>query len=368
MVKFLDLKSQYHSIKNEIDSAISDVLESSVFVGGNKVKNFEAEFAGYLGAEYCVGVGNGTDALEIALEALGLPKGSEVLVPANSFIATSESVTRSGLKVVFCDVDPLTHTLCLNDLKAKVTANTKCVIAVHLYGHPCDMHEVLRVAKQFNLKVVEDCAQSHGAEYRGSRVGSIGDISAFSFYPGKNLGAYGDGGAIVTNSSDLAEKCRMIANHGRKEKYDHLFEGRNSRLDSIQAAILSVKLKHLESWTERRISIASRYCEGLKNIKGLDVPIKKEWARHVYHLFVVKTQRRDDLLEFLQANNIQSGIHYPKALPMLEAYSHLNSGDDNPVACMQSENLLSLPMGEHLSDGEVDFVISVVRAFFEATY
>ena len=231
MVKFLDLKSQYDSIKDEIDEAIKNVISETAFIGGKYVEQFEKEFAEFCQAKYCQGVANGTDALEIVIEALDLPKGSEIIVPANSFIASSESVTRSGHKVVFCDCDESNYTISIPSLKSKITPNTKAIIAVHLYGHPCDMDEILAIAKEHNLKVIEDCAQSHGAEYKGKRVGAIGDAGTFSFYPGKNLGAYGDGGAIVTNDKELATKCKMIANHGRIEKYNHEFEGRNSRLD-----------------------------------------------------------------------------------------------------------------------------------------
>ena len=218
MIKFLDLKSQYDSIKDEIDKAISNVIDETAFIGGKYVEQFEKEFAKFCQAEYCQGVANGTDALEIVIKALDLPKGSEIIVPANSFISSSESVTRSGHKVVFCDCNEHNYTISIPSLKSKITSNTKAIVVVHLYGHPCNMDEILTLAKKHNLKVIEDCAQSHGAEYKGKRVGAIGDAGTFSFYPGKNLGAYGDGGAIVTNNEELAKKCKMIANHGRIEK------------------------------------------------------------------------------------------------------------------------------------------------------
>jgi len=248
-IPFLDLKLQYLSIKDEIDLAVSNVINNTAFIKGENVSNFEINFAKYQNAKYCIGVGNGTDALEIAIESLQLPKNSEIIVPANSFIASSEAVTRSGHKVIFCDCNNNNYTISIKSLKSKITDNTRAIIAVHLYGHPCDMDGIYNVIGTKNIKVIEDCAQAHGAEYKGKKIGSIGDISAFSFYPGKNLGAYGDGGAILTNNKELSQKCIMIANHGRIDKYDHQFEGRNSRLDGLQAAILNVKLKYLDIWT-----------------------------------------------------------------------------------------------------------------------
>ena len=230
MIKFLDLQKQYTSIQQEIDDAIAAVIRDSAFVGGKYVEQFEDAFAAYQQAQYCVGVGNGTDALEMAIEVLDLPPHSKILVPANSFIASAEAVTRSGHQVVFCDCHPRNYTLSLEDVQQKIDPDTRAIIAVHLYGHPADMDALLDIANTYNLKVIEDCAQAHGAEYKGRKVGTFGEIGTFSFYPGKNLGAYGDGGAIITNNQELAERLRMLANHGRVSKYDHAFEGRNSRL------------------------------------------------------------------------------------------------------------------------------------------
>ncbi|GAC10546.1 DegT/DnrJ/EryC1/StrS family aminotransferase [Paraglaciecola chathamensis] len=368
MIKFLDLAGQYNSIKEEIDGAIHKTLNDSAFIGGARVKNFEESFAHYQHSKYCVGVGNGTDAIEIALEALALPKGSEVIVPANSFIASSEAVTRSGLKVVFCDNEPNNYTISISSLKEKITSKTSAIIAVHLYGHPADMDTILKLAQQHNLKVVEDCAQAHAAEYRGCRVGAIGHIGTFSFYPGKNLGAYGDGGAIVTNDKTLSIRARMIANHGRKEKYDHTFEGRNSRLDGLQAAVLSVKLKHLDLWTEKRIQLAKEYLDLLEGIDGLILPKREEWAKQVYHLFVIRVSERDKLKEFLSDNDIQSGVHYPIALPKLEAYGYIKDDCSNFSACKQDRDLLSLPIGEHLSIEDIQFVCSKIKQFFSTKF
>jgi len=363
MVKFLDLKRQYESIKDEIDDAIKSVINETAFVGGKYVKQFEEEFAQYHQAKHCIGVGNGTDALEIAIEALDLPQYSEIIVPANSFIASSEAVTRCGHKVVFCDCNKDNYTISIESLKTKITPHTKAVIAVHLYGHPCDMDEILRVAKEHDLKIIEDCAQAHGAEYKGKRVGSFGDVGTFSFYPGKNLGAYGDAGAIVTNNDELAKKCKMIANHGRIEKYNHEFEGRNSRLDGLQAAVLSVKLKHLDKWTEDRIKVADYYLEHLKDVNGIVLPKREDWAKHVYHLFVVRTKKRDELRQFLQENGIQTGIHYPIALPNLKAYEYTGQASEDFFANRSDTELLSLPIYEQIEYKETKKIISTIIKF-----
>lgn len=363
-IKFLDLQKQYHSIKAEIDKAIQQTIEASAFVGGSPLRQFEEKFADYQKTAHCVGVGNGTDALEIAIEALDLPPGSEIIVPANSFIATSEAVTRCGHKVVFCDADPDNYTVSIESLKSRLGDKTAAVIAVHLYGHPCEMDEVCALAKTHNFKVIEDCAQAHGAEYKSQRVGGIGDIGTFSFYPGKNLGAYGDGGAITTNDEELAVKARMIANHGRVEKYNHQFEGRNSRLDGLQAAILMVKLKHLDRWIEARQSAAAHYFEGLFDHEDISLPQTKDWVRHVYHLFVIRHAERNDLMDHLKNQNIESGIHYPTPLPDLEAYAYLQSDTgDISVSRLLAHEILSLPMGEHMDEAQVRQVVEACSRF-----
>lgn len=364
MIKFLDLKSQYDSIKEEINIAIDSVIQDTAFVGGKYVKKFEKEFAAYQQASFCISVGNGTDALEIAIESLGLPQGCEIIVPANSFISSAEAVTRTGHKVVFCDCDKENYTISISSLKSKITKKTKAIIAVHLYGHPCDMDEILSIANQYDLRIVEDCAQAHGAEYKGKKIGAIGDVGAFSFYPGKNLGAYGDGGAIVTNSEALAIKCKMIANHGRIEKYNHEFEGRNSRLDGIQAAILSVKLQYLEQWTGARTQVANYYLEHLKDIKELVLPKKEDWAKPVFHLFVIRTKKRNELQAYLKANEVQTGIHYPIALPKLKAYQYLDVLTDDFYANQYDSELLSLPIGEHLEINELEVIVKLIRALY----
>lgn len=364
MIKFLNLRKQYISIKKEIDKAVKNVIDDSAFIGGKYVESFEKEFAEYQQAKYCVGVGNGTDALEIAIEALDLPKGSEIIVPANSFIASAEAVTRQGHKVVFCDCDENNYTISIDSLIKKITPNTRAIIAVHLYGHPCDMDKIMSIAKKYNIKVIEDCAQAHGAEYKGRKVGTIGDIGTFSFYPGKNLGAYGDAGAIVTNNEILAKKCRMTANHGRIEKYNHEFEGRNSRLDGLQAAILSVKLKHLDCWTNKRIELANYYLQHLKDIDYITLPKREDWAKQVYHLFVIRVKNRDELKKYLFEHGIETGVHYPIALPKLKAYRYLKQYDEDFFANKYDAELLSLPMGEHLSISDLGTVVEVLKGFY----
>ncbi len=364
MIKFLDLHSQYLSIKDDIDQAIADVIASSAFIGGPFVANFERSFADWVGVKNCVGVANGTDAIEIAIEALQLPPGSEIIVPGNTFIATSEAVTRGGHKVVFADVDEDYYNLTVETVQAKLTSDTRAIIAVHLYGHPCEMAQLMAFARTHDLRVIEDCAQAHGAEVDGHRVGTMGDFATFSFYPGKNLGAYGDAGAITTQDDALAALARKIANHGRAAKYEHDFEGRNSRLDGLQAAVLNTKLSHVDDWTTRRIAVADRYLDGLAGLDGLVLPLRKNWARQVYHLFVVRTARRDELAKFLADQGIQTGIHYPVALPKLRAYAHMGLADADMFVNRSDSTLLSLPIGEHLEPADVDQVIAAVRQFF----
>lgn len=364
MIKFLDLSAQYNEISSEIDQAIKNVIDETAFIGGKYVQQFEDDFSKYVGVEHCIGVGNGTDALEIAIEALNLEPGSEIIVPANSFVASSEAVSRSGHKVIFADVCPESYVISIDDIRKRITKETKAIMAVHLYGHPCDMDALNDLAKEHNLKIIEDCAQAHGAKYNNVKVGSLGDIAAFSFYPGKNLGAYGDGGAITTKHEQLAIKARMIANHGRVDKYDHIFEGRNSRLDGLQASILSVKLRYLDNWIQKRIRVSQAYLEGLKEVDEIILPVQQEWASPVFHLFVIRTSRRDELKEFLSKNGISCGIHYPISLPRLKAYDHLNQRNDYMFANNTDIELLSLPIGEHLTEDDANTVAESIKKFF----
>jgi dTDP-4-amino-4,6-dideoxygalactose transaminase len=369
-IPLVDLKSQYQSIQPEIDSIISEVISKTAFIGGAYVNSFEKSFADFCNVKHCVGVGNGTDALFIALRVLGIGKGDEVLVPANSFIATSEAVTLTGARVAFVDVNPRTYNMDpgrLEDyLKKRANSRPKAVIPVHLYGQPADMDPVLSLADKYSLKIIEDAAQAHGAKYKGRQIGSIGHVACFSFYPGKNLGAYGDGGAIVTNNDEFAIKARMYANHGRIDKYDHQVEGVNSRLDGLQAAILGVKLKHLPEWTEMRRKNAYLYNRYLKDT-GLITPAEIDGVKAVYHLYVVRTKKalRNKLQEYLGTKGISTGIHYPIALPNLRAYTYLkHTGDDFPEATEASQEILSLPMYPELTEAQISHISKNIGDFF----
>lgn len=373
-IPLVDLKAQYESIKQEIDAAISEVISKSAFIGGTFVESFEKAFAEYCNVKHCIGVGNGTDALFIALKVLGIGPGDEVIVPANSFIATSEAVTLTGAKVTFIDVDPKTYNMDPNKLEEFLRnrdsqhgtyKRPSAVIPVHLYGHPADMDSIMEIARKYDLKVIEDCAQAHGAEYKGRKVGSMGDMACFSFFPGKNLGAYGDGGAIVTNDDGLGLKARMYANHGRITKYDHEMEGVNSRLDGLQAAILNVKLRHLPEWTEKRRNNAYLYNELLKQTE-LITPYEMEGVKAVYHLYVVRIQNglRDKLQEYLKSKGISTGIHYPIALPNLKAYLYLGHKENEfPESTKASREILSLPMYPELKEYHIHQIAHTIRDF-----
>jgi len=363
MIKFLDLHKQYLTMKDDIDNAISDVISSSAFIKGKYVEKFEEDFAEYVGIKYCIGVGNGTDAIEIAIEALNLPKNSEILVPANSFIATAEAVTRTGHEVVFCDCNHYNYDIDLIDIKQKITKRTAAIIVVHLHGYPSAMTDILKIAKENKIKVIEDCAQAHGAKYENKHVGTFGDIATFSFFPGKILGAYGDGGAIVTNNRELDERCRMISNHGRILKYNHEFEGRNSRLDGLQAAILSVKLTHLDEWITHRNKLAKMYKSKLEKLVGL--PFIHHDRIHAYHLFVIKTDFRDELKTYLKTFNIETGVHYPNSLPQLPAYKYLNQTESCKFTNLYADKMLSLPIHENMVEEDVIFVSNNIETFLK---
>jgi dTDP-4-amino-4,6-dideoxygalactose transaminase len=362
-VPFVDLKMQYDSIKSEIDAAIAGVIEKTAFVGGAVVKDFEDAFARYCGVDYCVGLANGTDALFLALRALEIGPGDEVITVANSFIATSEAITMAGARVVFADINPRTYTIDVERLREKITARTKAIIPVHLYGQPADMEPIVALAREHGLRVIGDGAQAHGASYRGTPIAKLADITCFSFYPGKNLGAYGDGGAIVTNNEAWAVRARMLANHGRTKKYDHDLEGVNSRLDGIQAAILGVKLRYLDEWTEKRRTNAYRYNKALQG-SGVVTPVEMDNVRAVYHLYVVRVpgSRREQLQADLATHGVSTGIHYPIALPYLNAYKYLgHTQADFPESLKASSEILSLPMFPELTEEQVNYVADKIR-------
>ncbi|RAU21862.1 erythromycin biosynthesis sensory transduction protein eryC1 [Paramagnetospirillum kuznetsovii] len=361
-VPFADLGLQYRTIKSEIDAAMARVVETSAFIGGAPVAEFESAFASFLGIGHCIGCGNGTDAIEIALRALGIGPGDEVITAANSFIASSEAITNAGAKVVFVDCDPVTYCLDLSKLRNAITPRVKAIIPVHLYGRPAEMPTIMDMARAHGVKVVEDCAQAHGAKLDGRMVGTFGDVGCFSFYPGKNLGAYGDAGAMVTSDPSLAAKMRMWANHGRMSKYDHQFEGVNSRLDGLQAAVLTVKLGHLDAWTQGRRRAAADYAQGLDG-SGLELPSDPPGGRHVHHLYVVRVKDRERVQVALGEAGISSGVHYPVALPNLTAYQKLgHRPKDFPVASRYQDEVLSLPMFPEITAEQIAWVCERLRA------
>jgi len=366
-IQFVDLKAQYLSIKDEIDKAILDVISKSAFIGGAYVKSFEESFAAFCNVKFCIGVGNGTDALTIALKALGIGAGDEVITVANSFIATSEAITDAGARVVFVDINPQTYNIDVNKIEKKINQKTKAIVPVHLFGQPADMDPIIALAKKYSLKIIEDAAQAHGAVYHERPIGSIGDMACFSFYPGKNLGAYGDGGAILTNNDELTLKARKIANHGRTEKYNHELEGCNSRLDGLQAAILRVKLKYLPEWIDKRQTNAYLYNKYLKDT-DLITPVEINNIKAVYHLYVVRVKdgKRQALQDHLKKNGISTGIHYPIALPNLIAYKYLGHTEmDFPEATKASQDILSLPMFPELTVEQIKYVANSIKAFMK---
>lgn len=363
-VKFLDLRAQTANLRAEIEPAIARVLANAAFIGGAEVEQFEREFGAFVGAN-ALGVGNGTDALEIAVQALNLPKDSEVLLPANTFAASAEAVARNQLRLVFVDCDS-TYTMSIADLERKITPQTSAIMAVHLYGQSADMHAICALAKRHNLRIIEDCAQAHGASFASQKVGTFGEIACFSFYPGKNLGAYGDAGAIVSNDTKLLAACRQIAHHGGLQKYEHDRIGRNSRLDSLQAAVLRVKLPHLNAWNAQRDIIAREYMRLLADTEGLVLPTLHAQAQCVWHLFVVRILdgKRDSVRQKLAEAGIETGLHYPKALPSCAAYQNVPfvRTSATPNACAWEAEILSLPMGEHLDKTQAREVADALRS------
>ena len=356
-IPLVDLKAQYASIKPEIDRAIQRVLDETDFIGGSAVREFETAFASYCGTRTVVGLANGTDALQLALLACSIGIGDEVITAVNTFIATSEAISATGARPVFVDNDPHTYAIDVRKIEEKITPRTKAIIPVHLYGQPADMDAVNEIAARRGLVVVEDAAQAHGARYKVKTVGNLGRLACFSFYPGKNLGAYGDAGAIATNDEELANKIRKLANHGRLKKYEHEMEGYNSRLDTLQAAILLVKLRHLKEWTEKRQRIASRYTQLLSAAKEIVTPTKNPDATHVFHLYVVRVQQRERIQQVLKDAGISTGIHYPIPLHQQPAYRHLGLPTGSyPVAERYAGELLSLPMYPELTDEQVGFI------------
>lgn len=363
-IPFVDLHAQYRTIKADIDAVIADVIENSLFVRGPYVDKFEAMFAALMDREYCVSCANGTDSLYIAMVALGLCAGDEVIAPAHSWISTTETISQAGGKVVFCDTDADTFTIDADAIEAKITSRTVGIIPVHLYGQPADMDPIMAIAKKHNLWVIEDCAQAHLARYKGRLVGTFGDVGSFSFYPGKNLGAMGDAGALVTSDASLADKMAMFARHGGLKKGDHQIEGINSRLDGLQAAILSAKLPHLEKWTRMRQDRAARYSEMLSSVDGVLTPEVAPERDAVWHLYVIRHEARDALARHLAAKDVATVINYPVALPFLPAYSRLgHQPTDFPNAHHNQSRILSLPIYPELADDQLEYVVDCIQNF-----
>ncbi|MDQ7818403.1 MAG: DegT/DnrJ/EryC1/StrS family aminotransferase [Melioribacteraceae bacterium] len=390
-IPFLDLKVQYASIKDEVLPAINNVLANTAYVLGKPVQEFEKAFAEAHNVKYCYGVGTGTAGNHIVLWALGIGHGDEVIIPVNTFIATAWGATLCGAKPVFVDCHPESYNLNPTKIEAAITSKTRAIVAVHLYGQPADMDGVVEQLRIENYELrekgtlvhtktgqkiylVEDCAQAHISEYKGKRVGGLGIASSFSFYPGKNLGAYGEGGAVVTNDESLAKKFKMMRDHGMEKKYFHEMYGHNYRMEGIQGAVLGVKLKHLSDWTDGRRRVAAKYVELLKDIEVLTLPREMEYAKHVYHLFViqvrskksgVRSQRRGELQKYLNENGISTGLHYPVPLHLQPCFKHLGYEEgDFPVSEELAEQGLSLPMFPELTNEQIEYICGMIREFF----
>jgi dTDP-4-amino-4,6-dideoxygalactose transaminase len=416
-VPFLDLKAQYKQIESEVVPVVTEVMAAGMFIGGPQVTGFETEFAAFCESKYCIGVGSGTDALRFALMAAGIGPGDAVITAPNTFIATTEAISQVGATPIFVDVDPQTYTMdpikleqLLNErypqlnlspeifdrnersgfhrdkLKKPNTPNKlfnqstnylaphassleprpKAVIPIHLYGQPADMDPILEIARQYDLVVIEDACQAHGASYKNRKAGSLSTAGCFSFYPGKNLGAFGEAGAVVTQDEEMAQKMRMIRDHGQAQKYFHDLEGYNGRLDAIQAAVLRIKLKRLQGWNRSRRKNAAFYTERLQDVPGITLPAEAEFAESVYHLYVILADNRDGLQEFLSEKGIATGLHYPLPLHRQKAYAHLgHKKGDFPVAESAAERLLSLPMYPELTEEQIDYVCTSIKEFMK---
>lgn len=362
-VPFVDLKAQYRTIAEEVNEGIGRVLENTDFILGRDVELFEQEFADYCGARFGVGMDNGTSALELALRACGIGEGDEVITVANTFIATASAIAFTGARPVLVDIDPHTYNIEVGAVEQAITDRTKAIMPVHLYGQPVDMDPIMELAMARGLIVIEDACQAHGALYKGRRVGSIGDAACFSFYPAKNLGGYGDGGILVTNDEDIANRVKMLRNYGQKEKYHHLFIAYNRRLDTLQAAVLRVKLRRLDEWNQARRKNAQLYDELLASTEVIR-PEEASYAKHVYHLYVVRVQDRGGLQQYLQSKGISTGIHYPIPIHLQEAYRYLGcQRGDFPITEGCAEEILSLPMYPELTEEQIQYVVEAINGF-----
>jgi dTDP-4-amino-4,6-dideoxygalactose transaminase len=363
MIQLVDLVAQYHSIKDEIDAAVHSTLESGHFILGPTVNKLEETIAGYLGVKHAIGLASGTDALVLALRALNVGAGDEVIIPAYTFFATAGTVMSVGAKPVFVDVNPVSYEMDVTRIADCISPLTKAIIPVHLYGHPADMDPILEIARAHGLKVIEDDAQAFGATYKGRKTGAMGDIGCLSFFPTKNLGAFGDGGMVVTNDPALAERMRMLRTHGWKKKYYSEEVGYNSRLDAMQAAILQAKFPHVDEWNDKRRALAQRYTEKLAGT-GLVTPVEQEWGRHVYHLYILRSSRRDELQAYLKHRGIASEVYYPLpphlSIPC-KAFGYKEG--DYPHAEKAASETLALPLYPELTIEQQDEVIAAVREF-----
>ena len=364
-IPFVDLKAQYLSIKNDIDHAIQNVLNETAFVGGKYVKEFEARFAELYGVKHVISCANGTDSLYIIMKMMGIGTGDEVITVANSWISSSETISQTGAKPVFVDVHPrYFNSLDETQLEKAITSKTKAVIAVHLHGHISQIDIIKQLCDKHNIALIEDCAQSHFSSLNGVYAGCTGIAGSFSFYPGKNLGAYGDAGCIITNDDDLAEKCRMYANHGSLKKHQHQIEGINSRLDGLQAAILTVKLPYILKWTQERIRVAATYNQLLSGNALVKTPAVRENSVHSFHLYVVLCEQRNELKEFLESKGIETALHYPTLLPLLPAYKYLgHTAADFPNAYAYQQACLSLPIFPEMTEQQIEYVAKCVNEF-----
>lgn len=364
-VPFVDLKVQYEAIREELEAEFQKVFEKTAFIMGPTLAEFEEAFARYCGVHHAVGVANGTDALTLTLKALGISPGDEVITTVYTFIATAEAIVHTGARPVFVDIDR-TYNMDVKQLETAITPRTKAIIPVHLYGQPADMDPILEIAQKHGLYVLEDAAQAHGAEYKGRKAGSMGHVACFSFYPSKNLGAYGDAGAIVTNDNQIALTVRKLRDHGGIEKYQHDLVGYNSRLDALQAAVLLVKLQHLNRWNQMRRRNAQLYNELLSQIPGIITPFVLEGVKHVYHVYVIRVEHssRDELQRYLQERGVQTGIHYPKPIHLTKAFEYLGyRKGDFPVAEDYANKILSLPMYPELTREQIEYVVEQIKSF-----
>jgi dTDP-4-amino-4,6-dideoxygalactose transaminase len=367
-IPLTDLKAQYESIKDEIDTAIQRVVREGHFILGAEVKAFEEEMAAYCGTKFAVGVASGTDALQLALLAVGVKPGDEVITTPFTFIASAEAITQCQATPVFVDIDPATYNLNSDQIEAKITPRTKAILPVHLYGHPADMDPILKIGQQHNLKIVEDCAQALGAEYQEKKVGSMGDAGCLSFFPAKNLGAYGDGGMVVTSNPEIAETVAMLRKHGAREGYYHLLPGFNSRLDTIQAAILRVKLKYLDKWNELRRSRFTLYNQIIRQIDGIEPPYNANFSTHSCNYYTIRLKdsrlKRDELRQYLTDKGIQTAIYYPLSLHLQEVYKSLGyQAGDFPQSELAQEQVLSLPMYPELSNEQITEIVSAISDY-----